>query len=159
GRRDPRPRAAVRLARRRARLLAPRGPRRSGGRDRGDDHARVPPRLRALRAARGRRAAGRARLPPGGRAVAGKRILAARVAAAAILGLVEVAMGAFSPESPKIANACAPREPFPGGGVDAVVQRVVLNALDGAACRLHTSREELVLSLDPNSTFGQKWDR
>jgi hypothetical protein len=41
------------------------------------------------------------------------------------------------------------------------VQRIVLNGLDGAACRLHASREELVLSLGP-ATPGQKrrrWDQ
>jgi hypothetical protein len=91
--------------------------------------------------------------------VSGKAILAALVAAAAILIVVEVGMGAFSAESPKIANACAARAPFPGGGLDALAQRIVLDGLDGAACQLHTSREELVLSLDPNSTFGRRWDR
>lgn len=49
----------------------------------------------------------------------------------------------------RIANPCKPRAPFPGHGIDATIQRVVLDGLDGAACRLHTSREELVLSLRP----------
>jgi len=49
--------------------------------------------------------------------------------------------------SPSIANPCRARPPFAGGGIDGVIQRIVLDGLDGAACRLGTSREELVLSL------------
>jgi len=54
-----------------------------------------------------------------------------------------------------IANPCKPRAPFPGHGIDATIQRVVLDGLDGAACRLHTSREQLVLSLRGRG----RWDR
>ena len=35
---------------------------------------------------------------------------------------------------------------------------VVLEGLDGAACRLHTTREALVLSLSPSST-SRRWSR
>ena len=42
--------------------------------------------------------------------------------------------------------------PFPGSGLDGTVQRVVLDGLDGAACRLGTSRERLVLSLAGDSS-------
>ena len=55
----------------------------------------------------------------------------------------------------KIANPCKQRALFPGHGIDATIQRVVLDGLDGAACRLHTSREQLVLSLRGT----RKWDR
>jgi hypothetical protein len=72
------------------------------------------------------------------------------VAAGALIG-VELGKGAARPVSPRIANPCAPRTPFPGGGLDALAQRVVLDGLDGAACRLGTSREELVLSLAPGT--------
>lgn len=48
-----------------------------------------------------------------------------------------------------IANPCKPRPPFTGGGIDATIQGIVLDGLDGAACRLGTSREALVLSLRP----------
>ncbi len=48
---------------------------------------------------------------------------------------------------------------FPGDGLDASVQRIALSALDGAACELDTTRERLVLSLDPNSSFDDvTWD-
>jgi hypothetical protein len=54
----------------------------------------------------------------------------------------------------------APPDPFPGGGFDAAAQRFVLSGLNGAACELGVSREELVLSLDSRSGFNQvQWDR
>jgi len=66
------------------------------------------------------------------------------LAAAVVLITVELA-AMHSP--PRIADPCLPRAAFAGHGVDAAVQRVVLDGLDGAACRLGTSRERLVLSL------------
>lgn len=73
-------------------------------------------------------------------------ILAALLVAAGILVAVELGMGAVD-SGPAVANPCKARAPFPGGGIDAAIQRIVLNGLDGAACRLHTTREELILSL------------
>jgi hypothetical protein len=60
--------------------------------------------------------------------------------------------------SVEIANPCKPRAPFPGHGVDATIQRVVLDGIDGAACRLHTTREELVLSLR-GGDGSRRWDQ
>ena len=77
-------------------------------------------------------------------------ILVALLAAAAILVVVELGMGAID-TGPTVANPCKPRTPFPGSGLDATIQRIVLNGLDGAACRLHTTREALVLSLKSGS--------
>ncbi len=74
------------------------------------------------------------------------RVLVALLAAAVILVAVELSMGAID-TGPTVANPCKPRTPFPGGGIDAAIQRIVLNGLDGAACRLHTTREGLILSL------------
>lgn len=88
-----------------------------------------------------------------------RRILAALIAVGVLLVVVELAIGAFGKGTPKIADPCKPRTPFAGHGIDGTVQRVVLNGLDGAACQLHTSREELVLSIDPNSTYGRRWSR
>ena len=73
-------------------------------------------------------------------------LLALLAGAAALVG-VELGKGAARSVSPSIANPCQARPPFAGGGIDGVIQRVVLDGLDGAACRLGTSREELVLSL------------
>ena len=49
----------------------------------------------------------------------------------------------------------APADPFPQGhGIDGTLQRISLSAIDGAACKLGTGREELILSLEPRSDFG-----
>ena len=53
----------------------------------------------------------------------------------------------------------APPDPFPGDGFDAAAQRFVLSGLNGAACELGISREELVLSLEPRSGVDVEWDR
>ncbi len=85
-------------------------------------------------------------------------VLAALLAAALVLVAVELGKGAADPVSPALANPCRPR-PAHGGGLDATIQRIVLDGLDGAACRLHTTREELVLSLGPGTGFRRRWDR
>jgi hypothetical protein len=66
------------------------------------------------------------------------------LAAAVVLIAVELAA---THSAPRIADPCGPRAAFSGQGLDATVQRVVLDGLDGAACRLGTSRERLVLSI------------
>jgi hypothetical protein len=71
---------------------------------------------------------------------------------------VELGLGALKEPSPKIANPCVPRAHARTGGLDATVQRIVLDGLDGAACRLHTSREELVLSIGGGSEAPRHWD-
>ena len=44
-------------------------------------------------------------------------------------------------------------------GSTALVQRIALSALNGAACELGTTRERLVLSLDPDSGYDDvTWD-
>jgi hypothetical protein len=79
--------------------------------------------------------------------------------AAAVLIVLELGLGAASYGSGKLANPCHPKT-FGGGGLDAALQRVVLDGLSGAACRLHTSREELVLSIGSVQTgSGPHWDR
>jgi hypothetical protein len=74
------------------------------------------------------------------------RVLAALFVAAAVLVGVEFAKGAADAGEVQLANPCQTRI-FQGD----VVQRVVLAGLDHAACRLHTSREALVLSLGTTS--------
>ena len=82
------------------------------------------------------------------------RVLALLFLAAAVLVGVEFALGAANTGEVHLANPCKPRA-FRGD----VVQRIVLNGLDGAACRLHVSREELVLSLGGTSPFHRRWDK
>lgn len=51
----------------------------------------------------------------------------------------------------RVAAPCGARPLFPRGGVDGTAQRIVLDGLGRAACRLGVTREELVLSLAPSS--------
>jgi hypothetical protein len=74
--------------------------------------------------------------------------------AAATLVVVELAKGGATAGAAKLADPCQARAPFQGGGFDATVQRVVLDGVDGAACRLHTTREALVLSLGRATRAG-----
>ena len=55
------------------------------------------------------------------------------------------------------ADPCtAPADPFPqGNGIDGTLQRISLSAINGAACELHTTREELLLS----TRFGERLRR
>jgi len=88
----------------------------------------------------------------------GGRLLARRprhlevVAAAALLALAlpagyAVAERALAPDAAEIADPCEPRERRSIGGIEGVVEDVVLRGLDRAACRFGSSREELVLAL------------
>jgi hypothetical protein len=77
-------------------------------------------------------------------------VLVVLLCAALALLVAELGAGAAH-GGVEVANPCGSRAPFPGSGIDATIQRVVLDGLDGAACRLHTTREQLVLSLDPGS--------
>jgi hypothetical protein len=85
-------------------------------------------------------------------------VLFALFVAAAVLVGVELARGAVDAGALAAQDPCQPREAFPGEGFDATLQRIVLDGLDGAACRLGTTREELVLSLSPASGVQIEWD-
>jgi MFS family permease len=95
--------------------------------------------------------------------------LAATAAALALPALHAVARPQLAPAAVAIADPCVPRD-LPGtGGIDGLVQDAALMALDRAACRFGSSREELALALadeddarayraehgvDPRSTQG-----
>jgi hypothetical protein len=70
----------------------------------------------------------------------------ATTASIALIGLY-LALGGASYEPVGVADPCKPRpiEKPEGGGE--VLQQVALSALDGAACELDVSREELTLAL------------
>jgi hypothetical protein len=79
---------------------------------------------------------------------------------AAALLVVELALGAIHFGQPKLADPCTSKPAFKGGGLDGEVQRFALSGLNGAACKLHTTREELVLSFVPAAgTKRVRWDR
>jgi hypothetical protein len=88
-----------------------------------------------------------------------KACLVVLLLAGVALVAVELGLGALNEPSPKIANPCVRRAHARTGGLDATVQRIVLDGLDGAACRLHTTREELVLSIGGGSDAPRHWDR
>jgi hypothetical protein len=76
-------------------------------------------------------------------------ILVALLAVA--VALIAVELTGASGTTVTVADPCRVRAQFPGQGIDSTIQRLVLDGLDRAACRLHTTREELVLSLRPGS--------
>jgi len=72
------------------------------------------------------------------------------------LVVAELGAGARDYGTREYVAACdAPADPFPqGSGIDGTLQRIALSAINGAACELGTSREELLLSMEPRSGFG-----
>jgi hypothetical protein len=77
------------------------------------------------------------------------------LATALALGLAGAyaALGGGSYKPVAVADPCAERERGGSGGVSGGIERVVLSALDGAACKLGVSREELVLALRSTSAL------
>jgi hypothetical protein len=74
------------------------------------------------------------------------RAIAATAAAAGALIAVYLALGGASYAPAKVADPCAPRDWRAPEGVQEVAQQIVLSGLDGAACELGVSREEMVLA-------------
>jgi MFS family permease len=84
-------------------------------------------------------------LPRRGRALA---VVATAGAAAAVLaGGAWLADRAFAPEEVAIADPCRDRALPDTGGIDGALQDAALVALDRAACRYGSSREQLALAL------------
>jgi len=75
------------------------------------------------------------------------RAIAWSTAAVALLVLIYLALGGASYAPAKVADPCAPRDWRNPHGAQEVLQQIVLSALDGAACDLHVSREDMVLAL------------
>ena len=70
--------------------------------------------------------------------------LALAIAIPAAYGIASTALG---PDPVEIADPCQDRERRSAGGVEGAAEDVALTALDRAACRFGSSREELVLAL------------
>src|SRR5262245_58515720 len=95
---------------------------------------------------------------------AANAVLAVLIAAAFILVVIELAVGALDFGEANLADPCTTKPRVSGGGffgsIDAAVQRFALSGLNGAACELHTRREELVLSFLPAAeTKKIKWSK
>jgi hypothetical protein len=91
-------------------------------------------------------------------------VLGAVGAAAAILIVIELALGAIHFGQPTIPDPCTAKpevhEGGIGGAIDSAVQRFALSGLNGAACELNTTSEELVLSFVPAARGKPvKWDK
>ena len=82
------------------------------------------------------------------------KLLLALFAAAAVLVAVEFGLGAAHAGAVHLADPCKPQE-FKGSAI----QRVLLDGLDGAACKLDISREALVLSVGSSSPFHTRWSK
>jgi hypothetical protein len=78
-------------------------------------------------------------------------LVAAIVASAALIGTY-LAFGGASYKPVAVADPCKPRPIEKPEGRGEVLQQVALSALDGAACELGVSREELTLALANQSS-------
>jgi hypothetical protein len=78
-------------------------------------------------------------------------LVAAIVASAALIGTY-LALGGASYEPKAVADPCKPRPISKPEGGSEVLQQVALSALDGAACELGVSREELTVALASRSS-------
>lgn len=82
-----------------------------------------------------------------GRSIAwGLPLLGAAVASAGLVGL-NVALGGGSYKPLEVRDPCDPRPWRDARGVDALTEQISLSALDGAACSLRVTREELALAV------------
>ena len=78
-----------------------------------------------------------------------RRALPLLVALGAVVAVVVpyLALGGTSYEPTPVADPCLTREWRSPGGLEAVLEQIVLSGFDGAACKLGVSREDLVLAL------------
>lgn len=74
------------------------------------------------------------------------RAIVAAAAAALALVVVYLALGGASFAPAKVANPCVARDWREPGGLEEVAEQIVLSGLDGAACELGVTREEIVLA-------------
>ena len=90
----------------------------------------------------------------------GRIVLGTLAVAAVALIAIELSLGARSFGQPQLANPCTASAGPSGGGFNGAVERFARATLDGAACQLHTTREELVLSFVPAAgTKRIKWSK
>jgi hypothetical protein len=76
-----------------------------------------------------------------------RALIVGAVIASVVLVGVYFAAGGGDYEPTPVADPCAPREWTAPEGVEEVAQQFFLSALDGAACELGVSREELAAAL------------
>jgi hypothetical protein len=89
------------------------------------------------------------------------RAIAVATAVSALLVAVYLGLGGASYEPAKSADPCVTRDWRDPGGFQEVAEQIALSGLDGAACELGVSREEIVLAFaggDSLETFAREHD-
>ena len=81
-----------------------------------------------------------------------RAIAVATGVAVALVG-VYLALGGASYAPAAVADPCAPRADRNPKGFEQVAEQIVLSALDGAACKLGVSREEVVLAFSSRASL------
>lgn len=81
-----------------------------------------------------------------------RAVVVALVAASGLV-LTYLALGGASYAPAKVADPCAARDWRGPSGFQEVAQQIVLSALDGAACDLRVSREQLVLAFESRASL------
>jgi hypothetical protein len=78
-------------------------------------------------------------------------------AAAASLALIVVylALGGASYAPARVADPCAARDWRNPQGLQHTAEQIVLSALDGAACKLHVTREDMVLAFSSRASLAR----
>jgi hypothetical protein len=87
------------------------------------------------------------------------RAVALSTLAGALLVAVYLALGGASYAPAKVADPCAPRDWTEPEGLQEVGSQIVLSALDGAACELGVSREDVVLAFESRSSLRRFADQ
>jgi hypothetical protein len=75
------------------------------------------------------------------------------IALVAVVVVPYVALGGGSFEPTPVADPCQPRALPKAEGLGETIERIALRAVDGVACQLGVSREELVLALRSEEAF------
>ena len=81
------------------------------------------------------------------------RAIAWSAAASAVLVLTYLALGGASYAPAQVADPCAARDWRDPGDLGEIAEQIVLSALDGAACELDVSREEIVLAFGSRASI------
>jgi hypothetical protein len=87
------------------------------------------------------------------------RVLLWSTVAAALLVALYLALGGASYAPASVADPCAQRDWSELNGVAEVGEQIVLSAIDGAACKIGVSREDVVLAFENRDTlkaFGRE---
>jgi hypothetical protein len=81
--------------------------------------------------------------------------VAVALVAVAAVAVPYLALGGASYEPTPVADPCRTRDWRDPGSLERVLEQVVLSGLDGAACELRVSREDLVLALQDEASLDE----